>query len=54
MNWGIVVPFGGLMVALIGEIYRSHMLIRRLEKRVGALEQASNQHHQSPKRRDIS
>lgn len=45
MDWGIIVPFGGLMVVAIGETLRAHMLIRRLEKRVEALEKRSDQVH---------
>lgn len=43
MDWGIIVPFGVLMFVAIGEILRAHMLIRRLEKRVEALEKRPDQ-----------
>lgn len=54
MDWGIIISFGSLIFVLIGEIYRSHMLIRRLEKRVEALEKRSDRQAKANKSSDAS
>lgn len=54
MDWSMIIPIGAFMFVLIGEIFRAHMLIRRLEKRVDSLEKASSQDRPSNEEKDIS
>lgn len=54
MEWSMIIPIAAFLFVLIGEIFRAHMLIRRLEKRVDSLEKASSQDYPSNKKKDIS